>query len=189
MKRRLISMLLAAFFIAVTSVCLAQNVVTQDSVKTTDKNLEGVKKPVIPSGRTILADMKTNHPEVYLQYQSAKKKQTNGTVWTGIGGGFVLFGAIFSIIPDGKDGTFTMGPYVFVNEGEVDNSGLRKAGTVMMVAGTACLAVSIPVMIVGGKQKKRTFQDFKNQHYLSQQPSSHFQMNIYPNRVGIAYLF
>ena len=189
MKRRLISMLLAAYFIAVTDVCFAQNGVTQDSLQTTDKNLENAKKPVIPSGRTILADMKTDHPEVYLQYQSAKKKQTNGIVWTGIGGGITMIGAILSIIPDGKEGTTTMGPYVFVNDGEVDNSDVRKAGTVMMVAGGACLAVSIPVMIVGGKQKKRTFQNFKNQYYLSQQPSSHFQMNIYPNRVGIAYAF
>jgi len=180
---------LATCLIAVTGVCFAQNVVIQDSVQAADKNFGPAKKPVIPSGRTILADMKTNHPDVYSKYYSAKKKQINGTVWTGIGGGITVIGAILSIIPDGKKGTTTMGSYVFVNEGEVDNSDVRKAGVVIMVAGAACLSVSIPVMIVGGKQKKRTFQDFRNQYYLSQQTSSYFQMNVYPNRVGIVYVF
>ena len=180
-----IRLLLAVCFIAVTVSCLAQNVVTQDSVQSTDKNLENVKKPVIPSEKTILADMEANNPVMYSQYQSAKKLQRNGINWTGIGGGFVLIGAICSVIPD-SDGTTTMGPYVF--EGDMDNSGLRTAGNVMMIAGAVCLSVSIPVMIVGGKRKKHTFQDFKNQYYLSQ-PSSYFQMNVYPNRVGIAYVF
>ena len=182
MKMRLLSV---ACFIAVTSVCFAQNVVTQDM----DRNLGSAKKPVIPSGKTVLADMKANNPVMYSQYQSAKKKQKNGIIWTGIGGGVFLMGTLFAITPDGKDGTFTMGPYVYVNEGEVDNSGLREAGHVMMVIGGACLAVSIPVMIVGGKQKKRIFQDFRNQYYLSQPPSSYFQMNVYPNRIGITYVF
>ena len=181
-----IRFLLIVCFIAVTCVCSAQNVVTQDSVQTSGENLGNVKKPVIPSGRTILADMKDNNPVMYSQYQSRKKMQRNGIVWTGIGGGFVLIGAICSVIPD-SDGTTTMGPYVF--EGDTDNSGLRKAGNVMMVGGAVCLSVSIPVMIVGGKKKKQTFQDFKNQYYLSPQTSSYFQLNILPNRVGIAYVF
>ena len=180
MKTRL---LLVVCFIAVSGFCVAQNVVTQDSVQSMGKSLENAKKPVIPSGRIILADMKANNPEMYSQYQSGKKMQRNGIVWTGIGGGFVLIGAICSVIPD-SEGRTTMGPYVI----EGDLSGLRTAGNVMMVAGAVCLSISIPVMIVGGKRKKHTFQDFKNQYYLSQ-PSSYFQMNIYPNRVGIAYVF
>ena len=180
-----IRLLVVACFIAVTGFCFAQNAVTQNSVQTADKNLGNVQKPVIPSGRTILADMKAYNPVMYSQYQSAKKMQRNGIVWTGIGGGFVLIGAICSVIPD-SEGTTTMGSYVF--EGDMDNSGLRTAGNVMMVAGAVCLSVSIPVMIVGGKRKKHTFQDFKNQYYLSQ-PSSYCQMNVYPNRVGIAYVF
>ena len=184
-----IRLLFVACFIAVTGVCFAQNVVTQDSVQTADKNLGSRKKPVIPSGRIVLADMKTNNPVMYSQYQSGKKMQRTGIVMTGVGGGFVVIGAIFSIIPDGKEGTTTIGSYVFVNEGEVDNSDLRKAGTVLMVAGGTCLAVSLPVMIVGGKKKKHTLRDYKNQYYLSQQPSSYFQMNIYPNRIGIVYVF
>ena len=180
-----IRLLLVVCFIAVTGFCFAQNVVTQDSGQSMGNNLEKAKKPVIPSGRTILADMKANNPVMYSQYQSGKKMQRNGIVWTGIGGGIVIIGAICSVIPD-TEGTTTMGSYVF--EGGMDNSGLRMAGNVMMVTGAVCLSVSIPVMIVGGKRKKHTFQDFKNQYYLSQ-PSSYFQMNIYPNRVGIAYVF
>jgi hypothetical protein len=80
-----------------------------------------------------------------------------------------------------------MGSYIIENGG--DNSDLRTAGIVFMVGGAACLSVGLPVMIVGGKKKKQTIQEFKNQYYLSQHPSSYFQMNIYPNRIGIAYVF
>ena len=189
MKMRLLSV---ACFIALTSVCFAQNVATRDSVQTTDRNLRSVKKPVIPSGKVILADMKTNHPDVYLQYQSAKKKQRTGIIMTGVGGGVFLAGTIFSMIPDTGEGNATVsifGIKIGDIKTEGDHSGLRKAGPVLMVAGGACLAFSIPAMIVGGKQKKRTFRDFRNQYYLSKQPSSYFQMNIYPNRIGISYVF
>ena len=86
---------------------------------------------------------------------------------------------MFTFIP-------AVAPLFFFNG---DNSGLRTAGYVLLVAGGACLAVGLPIMIVGGKTRKQTLQDFKNQYYLSQQPSSYFQMNIYPNGAGIAYVF
>jgi hypothetical protein len=182
-----IRLLLVASFVVVTGVCFAQNVVTQDFVQTTGKNLENAKKPVVPSGKTVLADMKTYHPAMYSQYQSAKKRQRTGIVLTGVGGGVIVMGAILSMIPDTDNGTVTMGSYIFETDG--DNSGLRTAGIVFMVGGAACLSVGLPVMIVGGKKKKQTIQEFKNQYYLSQQPLSYFRMNIYPSRVGIAYVF
>ena len=180
-----IKLLLATCLIAVTGACFAQNVVTQDSVRTADKNFEPARKPVIPSGRTVLADMKTHNPAMYSQYQSGKKMQRTGIIMTSIGGGVVVIGAIFSTIPDTDN--VTMGSYIIETDG--NNSDLRKAGTVFMVAGAVCLSVGLPVMIVGGKKKKQTFQDFTNQYYLSQQPPSYLQMNFYPNRVGIAYVF
>jgi adenine/guanine phosphoribosyltransferase-like PRPP-binding protein len=57
-----------------------------------------------------------------------------------------------------------------------------------MVAGLVSLSTGLPVMIVGGKKKKQTFQDYKYQYY-SQYPSSYFQMSFYSNKIGIAYVF
>ena len=191
-KKIFISSLLTAYFIAVTGVCFSQNVVTQDSIQTQDKNLENAKTAVIPSGRTVLAEMKTNNPEMYSQYQSGKKMQRAGIIMTGVGGGAILMGAIFSILPDTEEGNLTVSVFgikIGDTKTEGDHSGFRKAGPVLMVAGAACLSVGLPVMVVGGKKKKQAFQDFKNQYYLSQQSSSYLQMNIYPNRVGITYVF
>ena len=182
-----IRFLLIASFIAVTSVSFAENIDTKESVQTTDEKSENKQMPVIPSGRTILADMRVNDPEMYSQYQSARKKQRTGIIMTGVGGGVLAIGAIFSIIPDSDNTTVTMGSYVIETGG--DNSGLRKTGVVLLVAGTACLSVGLPVMIIGKKKKKQTFQEFKDQYYFSQQPSSYLQMNISPGRIGLAYNF
>ena len=182
-----IKCLLIVCFIVGLGICFAQNVVTGDAVQITSKNLENANKSVIPSNRIILAEMKTNNPVMYSQYQSGKKMQITGIIMTGVSGGLVVAGAIFSIIPDADRGRITSGPIVIETDG--NHSGLRKAGPVLMVVGAACLSVGLPVMIVGGKKKKQTFQDYKYQYYLSQQPSSYFQMNINPNKVGIAYVF
>jgi hypothetical protein len=168
--------LLIACFIAGTGVCFAQN----------------AEKPVIPSGRTVLADMRINNPGMYAQYRSGRKMQRNGIILTGIGGGVFGMGAIFSIFPDTDQGNGTVrvfGIKIGNIKTDGDHSGLRKAGPVLMAAGGACLAVGLPVMIVGGKKKRQTFRDFKNQYYLPQPPSSYFQMNVSPNSVGIAYMF
>ena len=182
-----IRLLLFASFITITCVCFGQNIVTKDSIQIANEKSGNAKKPAIPSGRTILADMKTNNPVMYSQYQSAKRNQRTGIIMTSVGGGVIMVGAIFSIFPDAANGTVTMGPFFIETDG--NNSGLRKTGNVLMIAGTACLSVGLPVMIIGGNKKKQTFQEFKNQYYLSQQPSSYLQMNIYPNRIGIAYNF
>jgi len=176
--------LFVAYFVVLTSACFAQNVGTQDS----DKNLGIAKKPVIPSGRTVVADMKANHPEMYSQYKSGKKMRTTGTILTGVGGYLFVLGTVYSFIPDTDgDTTFMLGPVTTTTDG--DNSALRKAGPVLMVAGGISLAVGLPVMIGGGKKRKQTLHDFKNQYYLSQQPSPYFKMNVYSNRMGIAYVF
>ena len=183
-----IRLLLFFCLIVVTSVCFAQNVVTRNSSQSTSRNLENQTKPAITSGRAIVADMKTYNPGMYWRYQSGKKMQRTGIIMTGAGGGVAMIGAILSIIPDGGRAEITIGG-VPVAETRGDNSGLRKAGTVMLVTGTVSLSIGLPVMIVGGKKKKQTFQDFMYQHYYSQQSSSYFQMNVYPNRAGIAYVF
>ena len=187
-----IRLFLIVCFSVVASNCFTQNVVTQDVVQPADRNLENTDKPIIPSGRTILADMKTNNPVMYSQYRSGKKMQTTGIIMSGVSGGLIAVGAVFSIIPDGDAGEATISIFgIEIGKTDIDgdNSGLRKTGTVLMVAGAVCLSVGLPVMVVGGKKKKQTFQDFKNQYYLSPQTSSYFQLNIHPNRVGIAYVF
>jgi len=178
---------LLACFIAVTGVCFAQNIIAQDSVQTADTNFEKVTKPVILSKKNILTDMKAYNPEMYSQYRSGKKTQITGIAMIGAGVGFILTGAIFSNIPDTEKGNVTVS--IFGIDVNGDHSGLRKARPVLMVAGVAGLSAGFPVMITGKKKKKQTLQDFKNQYYLSQPPSSYFQMNIYPNGAGIAYVF
>ena len=180
-------LLLIMCFIAATNVCFAKNVVTQDSVQTEDKKLENVKKPIIPSGRTVLVDMKTHNPDMFSQYQSARKKQRTGIILTGIGGGLFLAGAIVSVLPEDANGKINMWPYVY--ETDAEKRALRTVGVVYMVGGATCLSVGLPLLIAGGKNKKQIFRDFMDQYYFSQQPSSYFKMNIYPNRVGVAYVF
>ena len=178
-----IRLLLVAWLVATTGVCLAQN----GSHPIPDTNLATAQKPVVPRGSIVLADMKARNPYMFSQYQSAKKKQRSGIILTGIGGGLLLAGAIVSVLPEDADGKITMWPYVY--ETDAEKSALRTVGVVYMVGGAACLSVGLPLMIVGGKKKKQTFQDFKNQYYLSGQPSPYFQINVYPNRVGVAYMF
>jgi hypothetical protein len=167
--------LLLACFIAVTGVCFAQNTVTQDSVQTLENAIRPATPYKRPSGKTILNDMKTNEPLMYLQYQSGKKMQRNGIILTSAGGGIVGAGAMFCMI-EGMLGTYGDGRLLYT-------------GLVFMGAGVVCLSVGVPVMITGVRKKKQTFRDFKNQYYLPPQPSSYFQMNIYPNRAGVAYVF
>ena len=172
-------------FITVIEVSIAQ---TLNSAQTTSGNFETQTKPVYPSGRTIMSDMKVYNLEMYKQYLSGRKKQRTGIIVTGAGGGVAIIGAILSIIPDAGRTQISIGG-IQVAENNGDNSSLRKAGVVMAVAGAATLSVGLPIMISGGKKKKQIFQDFKNKHYPIQQPSSYFQMNVYPNRAGIAYVF
>jgi hypothetical protein len=98
-----------------------------------------------------------------------------------------VIGALFSVISNTSGGYVTMGPISVESNG--NNRGLRKAGTILMVAGAVSLSAGLPVMVVGGKRKKQTLQDFKYDYYSSQQPSTYFQLNVYPNKLGIAYVF
>ena len=95
-----IRLLLVTCIIAVTSVCFAQNIVTQDSLQTTGKNLENAKKTVIPSGRIILADMKANNPALFTQYQNGKNQQRKGMILTCVGGGLIGGSAFAFILSD-----------------------------------------------------------------------------------------
>jgi len=164
-----VRLILIGCFIAVSGVCFAQNT-------------------AIPSNRTVLAEMKTREPAMYSHYRSGKKMQRTGIIMTGAGGGCVMVGALFSVISNTRGGYVSVGVGPIRVESDGDNKGLRKTGTILMVTGAVSLSAGLPVMITGGKKKKQTFQDYKN-HYYSKQPSSYFQMNFYPDRIGIACVF
>jgi len=184
-----IRILLVLCLVVVTSeVCFSQNVELKDSVLLDNIGLDVAKKPVVISNRTVLANMKINNPVMFSHYQSGKRMQRTGIIMTGAGGGLAIMGAIFSILPDADRTTIKI-LWVFDVETNGDNSGFRKAGPVIMIAGAACLSAGIPVMIIGANRKKQTFQDYKNQYYLTQQYSTYFKMNIYQNKLGIAYVF
>ena len=183
-NRMKIRLLLIAYFIAVTGVCFAQNVVTQDSVQTTGENLENAKKPVIPSGRIILQDMKANNPALFTQYQNGKSQQRKGMILTCVGGGLIEGAAFAFIMSD-----ITKNPSVLDGTVYYDSTTWLITGVVMSSAGVVIGTIGLSNMFRGKNSKNRAFQDFKNQYYFSQQPSPYFQMNIYPNRVGIAYVF
>ena len=178
-----IRLLLVAYFIAITNVSFAQNVVTQDSDRKM-VNMNNTNQPVIPSGRIILQDMKANNPALFTQYQNGKHQQKTGMILTCVGGGLIGGSAFAFIMSD-----ITKNPSVFDGTGFDDSNTWSITGVVMSSAGVVIGIIGLSNMFRGKNSKNQAFQDFKNQYYLSQQPSPYFQMNIYPNRVGIAYVF
>ena len=178
-----IRILLIVCFIAVTGFCLAQNVVTQDSDQTMVK-MNNTNQLMIPSGRIILQDMKANNPVLFTQYQNGKNQQRKGMILTCVGGGLIGGTAFAFFMSD-----VTKNSSVFDGTGYDDSATWLVTGVIMSSAGVVIGTIGLSNMNRGKNSKNRAFQDFKNQYYLSQQPSSYFQMNIYPNRVGIAYVF
>ena len=178
-----IRLLFVVCFIAITSGCFAQNVGTQDSDQTTVK-MNNTNQPVIPSGRIILQDMKANNPALFTQYQNGKKQQMTGMILACVGGGLIGGSAFAFIMYD-----ITKNPSVFDGIAYYDSTTWLITGIVMSSAGVVIGTIGLSNNFRGKNSKNRAFQDFKNQHYSSQTPSSYFQMNVYPNRIGIAYVF
>ena len=117
----------------------------------------------------ILEEMKSNYPVLYSQYRSGEKRKTVG--WILLGAGTTIFA--------------------------FDVYWLRKVAhdfpTVML--GLGLIGASIGSIVTGiyfhnsGENKKnQSIREF-NRHYYSSQTSSHFQLNVYSNRVGISYVF
>ena len=175
-------LLLIMCFFAVTSVCFAQNDDTQDSERTTVQ-LNRSNQPVIPSGRIILQDMKVNNPPLFMQYQNGKNQQRKGMILTCVGGGLIAGSALAFIMYDIAKNPAMLDVTLY------DSTTWAVTGVVMSSAGVVIGSIGLYNMFRGKNSKNRAFQDFKNQYYLSQQPSPYFQMNIYPNIVGIAYVF
>jgi hypothetical protein len=66
-----------------------------------------------------------------------------------------------------------------------------KGGTYIEVGvGTACLAVGIPVIIIGNKKKKNAMDEYRIRYSeASEKGAPHFQLNVHPNGLGLAYVF
>ena len=77
-------------------------------------------------------------------------------------------------------------------------SGMGVAGIVFgvlidyptMVAGSALfVGGGVPLLIVGNGRKDRALSDFNRQYFSSLPAKPNFQMKVYSNRVGLAYVF
>ena len=121
----------------------------------------------IESSGNLLTDMQTYSPALYSQYKSGKKSQTIGWILLGGGTGMVIGGiACFA-----------------------DEFPLEALGATFLLVGTSCLVTSVPMLIIGGSKKSRAVGAFGRQYQLTQSVTPHFQMNVYTNRVGLAYVF
>jgi cytochrome c biogenesis factor len=123
----------------------------------------------VVSSDNILADMKAYSPALYSQYKSGKRMATSGSILTGVGGVSAGLGAVFVLMN---------------RSGEMVNVGYG-----FLVMGSLSAAAGVSILIVGGSKKNNAVRNFNRQYYSSQPSSPHFQFNVYPNRVGLAYVF
>ena len=120
----------------------------------------------------ILDEMRVNYPALYSQYMKGKKHSRTGWVLFGTGGAFLAFGC-----------------YLF-SRMNTEGGDIRAAwiGIPSIEAGALCLVASAPYFISGSIKKNRAVEEFNRQYYSST-PSPRFQLNVYPNKIGIAYVF
>ena len=132
--------------------------------QTPRQRVQAGRTPIESSGN-LLTDMQTYSPALYSQYVSGKKLATTGWIFLGSGVAANIVGILM----------FTADENIL--------------GTAWIVAGEIFLATSVPLLIIGGSRKNRSVRTFNSQYQITQSDSPHFQMNVYPNRVGIAYVF
>ena len=118
----------------------------------------------------ILVDMKTNHLAIYRQYKKGMSLRTTGWIVAGSG---VIVAALAS----------------WETFNEATNDKERRRGYIGMAAGGFFVCTGVPLFIVGGNKKNCALDEFNRQYYSSQPANPHFQMNVYPNGVGLAYKF
>ena len=117
----------------------------------------------------VLNEMKSNYPAMYSQYRSGQRMRTTG--WILLSAGATVFAFdVYWLREEAFDlPTVTLGVF-------------------LMVGSIGCIVTSIPFHIIGGNKKNHAIKEFTRQNYSSH-TWSHFQLNVYPNRVGIAYVF
>ena len=121
----------------------------------------------------LIAEMEFNNYDLYRKYMSGKKMARNGGTLIGVGGMLTFLGIISTILVD-----------------EVENQeAIALLGFTSLVGGPICLTAGIPVFIVGKNRKKGAVRDYCQQQYMTTSSMPHFQINLYSNRVGLAFVF
>jgi len=136
--------------------------------RTSQTNSTGTRRL---STAEMLAEMQANYPALYSKYNSGRRMKTTGWVLTGTGIAAFVIG--FGVLVDGAE-----------NE-EYEQA---DAGALIFTAGVGLIAGGVTTLAIGSGKRRRALNAFKNQYYSSEQ-SPHFQFNVYPNRVGLAYVF
>ena len=123
----------------------------------------------------ILNEMKVNNRFLYQRYSSGMSMRS-GAVTLILFGILGTGGGIVTLVNDAK-------------EAEKNNEDLLWRGPIITIAGLVFVSAGIPISIVGKAKKNNALKNYCQQSYSLQATSPHFQMNVYPNRVGIAYVF
>ena len=121
----------------------------------------GNNPALMMSTKDLVAQMKVNSPAFYQQYKLWKRMGTTGLILIATGGVATILGIV---MPDEEGIYFVMG-------------------------GSALAAAGTPFAIIGGVKKNSTVRNFSKQYYTSQYSIPHFQFSLYPDRVGLAYMF
>ena len=121
----------------------------------------------------LIAEMEVNNYELYRKYISGNRMAKNGNILISVGGVLTFVGIVSTIIYAGGN----------------DNPPLALVGLTSLVAGPICLAAGIPTFVVGKNRRKGAERDYCQQQYSALPDTHHFQINIYSNRMGLAYVF
>ena len=177
-------LLLAMSFIAISCACFAQDMfIAEDSnPSASDLTVSTTTQTGAPFDYTYgimqlqpvnrLAVMKANNPALYSQYSKGRRMKTAGWILTGTG--------ICSLIA-------SIGLVAVAIDEDDDEIGA--AGAVLLVGSIAFLGAGIPILAVGGGKQRRALREFDRQYRVSESPSPYIKLNLYHNRVGLAYVF
>jgi len=123
----------------------------------------------------LIPEMKTINYALYKNY-------VNGGRMTNMGRAYTIFGGC----------TFTLGIIVIVRslnmEDEDEAVIIYKLGYATTIVGAASLGAGIPIWIVGKNKRNSALRDYC-QLYSTSSTMPHFRLNLYSNRVGLAYVF
>ena len=162
------SLLLAVCFIALAHTSFAQATSIQATIayaQISPINTTGQRKSLADN---TLYEMKSNYPALYSQYMTGKRHTTTGWILFGTGGACLI-----------------VGYYMVINEIYMLNAII---GAPAMLSGAVCVATSVPYLIIGSATKNFAVKKF-NEQYYSSKASPYFRLNVYPNRMGVAYVF
>jgi len=123
----------------------------------------------------IFPGMRADYPELYSQYKSGGKLFYGGVAVLFVGAGCLTYTAI---------------GYKEWDDGE--GKSLKDSHLYALYAGIPIALGGIIIAASGEMKQRRSLDDYSYQlHHssISQLPKPYFRLNVYPNRVGIAYVF